>query len=527
LKHPAPAVANLTRAKVFCFFFSKKKGFLLRQNNPQPEFRHLPFTFRAQNNGMKIHPAARHIALHARRRPHHVAVLGNGAQITYATLHQDLQAVIHALHAQRLPQPATAAIGLDDMYVQLLLVFACEALGIVTGSFRPSETADAAAMIAQSDIVLAAAPPAAPHQKFLEISQSWLTAALSARLARAPKTRLAQPDQPEAIFRSSGTTGAPKRMVLTHGAMRHRLRAQRNQALGLGLTRNSRFLAIMHFAVGSTYMAAANCLRLGATFIFQTPRAEPATSTRPMEAILAGYNPTHLTVLPYQLRAIVAALPDSDTPLLPNLTVQTIGAKLPADLRQSTLKKLAGQIRENYGTNETGAIGAVDPSGQIRLFPAVEIHLTAEGELHIRTPGMVTAYLDDPETTKAMFQNGAFVPGDLAARTAPGAIKLVGRRNDVLNLGGTKLAAADLEAQLLAAAPLRDVALLQPTTGAASPPIIVCAVPHPNTPIASLAKSLAPLMPFPFSIRLLPQIPRTPEGKIRRNHLQQTLFATR
>lgn len=476
---------------------------------------------------------AAYVALHARRRPDHVAVLGNGAPVTYAMLDHDLRAIIQALRRLDMPAGAVAAIGLDDLYVQLLMVFGCEALGLVTASFRPSEGAEAAPLIAAADLVIAAGRLAQPPQKSLEITADWLHAALNAALEpTAPAGQAANVAAGEVIFRSSGTTGTAKRMLLSRAAMRHRLAAQRNPTLGLGLGRESRFLAVMHFAVGSTYMAAANLLRLGGTFMFHTQTA--GNEARPLETRLAAYDPTHLTILPHQLRGLLTALPARGAPLLPQLTVQTIGAKLPPDLRRATLQNLAGHVRENYGANETGAIGAIDEAGLIHLFPGVTVEILEPdggrpppgepGPLHIRTPGMVTAYLDDPDTTAAMFAGGAFLSGDIGAILGPATIKLVGRRADILNLGGTKRAAVDLEAQLLAGAPLADVALIQRSTGAASGPIIVCAVPRPDTHLANLEKTLTPLMPFPFRIRLLDQIPRTHEGKIRRAQLHDNLF---
>ncbi len=472
------------------------------------------------------------IACHARRRPDHIAILRNTTKVTYATLHHHLTEVIHALRRQNLRPGATAAIGLDDAYTQLLITFACEAIGLTTAAFRPSEESDADALLAAADLVIAAHPPAKPHKSHLPIPEFWLAAAIAAKTPPPKPLPPAPPDQAEAIFRSSGTTGAPKRMVLTHHVMRQRLRAQRRKTLGLGLTRASRYLAVMHFAVGSTYMAASNCLRLGATFICHT--APPGAAQSSLPDLLAAYQPTHLTILPFQLRGLVATMLDRTTPLLPNLTVQTIGAKLPADLRHATLQKFAGRVIENYGTNEVGAIGAIDPTGRIHLLPGVEVKILAPdltplppgeaGALHIRTPGMVQSYQDDPQATETMFHNGHFLPGDIARLSPDNTLTLVGRRNDILNLGGAKIAAAELEAKILAAAPVRDVALLQRGAGAASHPIIVCAVPAPDTPQPTLESALAPLIPFPFRIRLLPQIPRTPEGKIRRTHLHETLF---
>jgi acyl-coenzyme A synthetase/AMP-(fatty) acid ligase len=477
------------------------------------------------------HPRiAAHIALHASRRPDAIAVLRQGDPITYARLHRDLCAITQALRGFNLPPGAVAAIGHQDFYTQLLLVCGFQALGVITGSFRPNEGPDSNALIAGADLALCSLELTQPASRTFQITPAWLAETLASPAAYAAPPQAAPADG-EAIFRSSGTTGAPKRMLLTHAMLRARLAAQRHPRYGLGLTANSRFLALLHFAVGSTYMAASNLLRLGGTLIYA-----PETAAEPIEHVLAESRPTHLTLMPFQLRGLVANLPDraaEDGPLLPHLTIQTIGAKLPRDLRAATLRRLAGQIRENYGSNEVGAVGAII-DGAVNLLPGVTAEPVAPdgtplppgepGPLRIRTPGMITGYLGDDAATARMFREFWFHPGDIAIRTGPAQLQLVGRNQDILNLGGSKIPAADLEAKLLASAPLQDVALLQRNDGAASPPIIVCAVPAQGATMAILQTALAPLMPFPFRIRLVAAIPRTPEGKIKRPTLHNTLF---
>jgi fatty-acyl-CoA synthase len=137
---------------------------------------------------------------------------------------------------------------------------------------------------------------------------------------------------------------------------------------------------------------------------------------------------------------------------------------------------------------------------------------------------MVTGYIGDPDASARMFRDGWFHPGDIAIRTGPAQLRLVGRNQDILNLGGYKMPAAELEAKLLAGAPLQDVALLQRNDGASPPIIIVCAVPKAGTTMDALKSALAALMPFPYRIHPIAAIPRTPQGKIKRPALHDALF---
>ncbi len=466
---------------------------------------------------------ATYVRFHARRRPGKVAVLRGDTPVTYATLDRDLAAMAGALAGFGLAPGQIAAISHHDLYIQLLLIFAFDALGVITGSFRPDEGAECHALLAGADLVLASRAPDLACRRLFVMTDGWVAGALA---GPAPARALAPADAgaPLVIFRSSGTTGARKRMLLTHATMAARLRRQREPALGLGLHGGARFLATMHFSVGSMVMAASNCLRLGATFCVHGYRnAAPALAAKP----------THMTMLPYQLRGLLEALPERPGgPLLPDLTVQTIGAKLPAELRERALRRLCGRITENYGSNETGAIGAVDAAGALHLAAGVSLEITgpdgevlepgAVGTMRVRGDCVVAGYLGD-NAADAMFRDGWFHTGDLGVRDAAGGLRLVGRRVDVLNLGGIKIPCADLETRLLVCVGVRDVAVVQRNDDTRSPPLTICIVGE-QLDFPALAKTIRTLIDFPFTLQQVASIPRTNEGKIKRLALQAMLF---
>jgi acyl-coenzyme A synthetase/AMP-(fatty) acid ligase len=158
----------------------------------------------------------------------------------------------------------------------------------------------------------------------------------------------------------------------------------------------------------------------------------------------------------------------------------------------------------------TGADGGVREPGEV-------------GAVRVRGTGMVAGYLDDAVATGLMFREGWFCPGDLAVRDAAGGLRLVGRRVDVLNLGGAKVPSVDLESRIAACHGVRDVAVLQRNDDTHSPPLTVCVVAAREV-LAPLEKTVRALIDFPFTLRQVARIPRTNEGKIRRLELQEALF---
>lgn len=471
---------------------------------------------------------AAYIGWHARRRPQQAAILRNGAPISYATLDRDLRAMTQALRALNPAPGQIAAIGHDDLYIQLLLVFSFESLGVITGSLRPGEGVPCHGLLANADLVMLppdAQPP--PCRRLFRLTEGWISSALATPVTTAAVQPAAAADG-LSVFRSSGTTGQPKLMLVTYGMMEPRLARQREAVLGLGLNSRSRFLAALHFSVGSMLMSAINCFRLGATFMVNTVDS--------LAQALVKDQPTHITLLPYQLRRLLATLPlpGATGPLLPQLTVQTIGAKVPETLRRQTLQHLAGRLQENYGSNEVGGIGTVHDQGLLTLQADIDVQISdwhgarlpdgAVGLVRVRSPSLIDSYFHDPKATAAMFRDGWFYPGDLARFVAGNRLQLVGRRSDVLNLGGRKVASAEMESLILASLPtLRDVAVLQRNDGTVSP-AVVCVVVDGKLDLPSMAAIIKPIIGFAFVVQRIRQIPRNDNGKIRRLALHDMMF---
>jgi acyl-coenzyme A synthetase/AMP-(fatty) acid ligase len=213
--------------------------------------------------------------------------------------------------------------------------------------------------------------------------------------------------------------------------------------------------------------------------------------------------------------------------------VMIIGAALTADLRRLALQNLCGRIIEIYGTNESGPISVIDSGGVGTLTGEIEAEVVDDfftpvaagvmGTVRLRGSGVVRGYMDDADATETMFRDGWFYPGDLAARDAQGRLKLLGRRADVLNLGGKKIACATLERKILAKMPVKDVAIVQRSGETSKAPVIACVVLDGPADMPSLLKKIRPILDYPFAVQVVAEIPRTPGGKIKRNALLQSL----
>lgn len=101
------------------------------------------------------------------------------------------------------------------------------------------------------------------------------------------------------------------------------------------------------------------------------------------------------------------------------------------------------------------------------VFPGVCVEIVDEadrpvpagqpGRIRIRTGTMVDGYLGDPEATRRMFRGGWFYPGDLGIVPERGRLIVLGREDELLNIGGRKVRPEDIEDSIRAHASVADV----------------------------------------------------------------------
>jgi long-chain acyl-CoA synthetase len=142
------------------------------------------------------------------------------------------------------------------------------------------------------------------------------------------------------------------------------------------------------------------------------------------------------------------------------------GAPLPAAV--GALWQAWGvNVCEAYGQTETGGALVTGQRGPFPRIgdvgtpaPNVEVTLSPDGEVLVAGPDLFAGYWDDAEATGAAWREDRLVTGDLGEWTAPGALRLVDRRKDVLiTAGGKNVSPARVETVLRASPFLSEAAV--------------------------------------------------------------------
>jgi acyl-coenzyme A synthetase/AMP-(fatty) acid ligase len=470
-----------------------------------------------------------HIARHAAARPGAIAIVNNGFAISYEGLARAVAQFTQALGGLGLRPGQAALVQSGDLYLNLLILLGFERLGVATTSILANELEKPDAMLDRYDLVVTEHPGRAKGaRRVMAITRPWVESALALPPAAGDPV-VALPDPVVRIVRTSGTTGAAKRAALRRRTLEGRL--------GLwtgfyGPAPRNRSLVATAFTFSTAYLQAIGALRAGATLVFEN-RIE-------MHEAIALHGITDCKMLPLQLLDLIDRLP-ADFVKPPSFDLVSLGGPIGPALRDRVLARLASRLRDVYGANETGPVseriedGASPQIGTV--LPDVDVEIVDEqgrplpdgqaGEIRIRTPYMADGYLDDPETTARMFKDGWFHPGDLGIRHGPGRLQIVGRVDDIMNVGGVKVLPDAIEERIRERAAVEDVAVCALPNRDGIDEVWVAVVYDAPDDRDIRTRMRAALVDFPYGqvhLAKLARIPRTDTGKVRRAALRDELI---
>ncbi|MEV6161264.1 4-coumarate--CoA ligase family protein [Streptomyces sp. NPDC052052] len=274
---------------------------------------------------------------------------------------------------------------------------------------------------------------------------------------------------------SSGTTGAPKGVMLTHRSIGTNLEQLRPF---IPLKPGDSILAVLPFFHIYGLTALMNVpLRCGATVVV-LPRFD-------LDQFLGAIQEHRISGL-YVAPPIVLALakhPAVDDYDLSSLEyIVSAAAPLDAELAAACSTRLGiPPIRQAYGMTElspgthvvplevenppAAAVGKLLPGTEMRIVslddPTTDLGTGAEGEILIRGPQVMKGYLGRPEATTAMIDaDGWLHTGDVGRVDEEGWLFVVDRVKELIKYKGYQVAPADLEALLLTHPDIADAAVI-------------------------------------------------------------------
>ena len=282
-----------------------------------------------------------------------------------------------------------------------------------------------------------------------------------------------QPDDVSDVLFTSGTTGAPKGVLMTHAQT---LRQFSDWCDMAGLRTGDRYLIINPFFHMFGYKAGCLAsLMQGATII-----PKPVLD---VDDLLRTVTAESVTVLPGPPTLYQSILdhPDRGGLDLSSLRVAVTGAAdIPVDLIRRLHEELPfSTIITGYGLTEAGTVTGTGPDDDFatiattvgRARPGLEIRIADDdgvaqpvgeaGEVLVRGYSVMRGYLDDPEATSATVDaDGWLHTGDLGTLDERGCLRIVGRKKDMFIVGGFNAYPAEIENLLLGHPEIARVAVV-------------------------------------------------------------------
>jgi acyl-coenzyme A synthetase/AMP-(fatty) acid ligase/pimeloyl-ACP methyl ester carboxylesterase len=350
------------------------------------------------------------------------------------------------------------------------------------------------------------------------------------------------PDDVALLPYSSGTTGLPKGVVLTH----------RNLVASLCQTRTVHrvrdddvVIAVLPlFHIYGMQVTLNLGLSAGATVVVM-PRFELETFLR----LVQEHRVTRADLVPPIVLAL-AKQPIVDSFDLSSLRVVTSGAApLGADLALACAQRLGCRVKQAYGMTEFGGgthiapdVGRDDPESIGPALPGVECRVVdvatgldvgpgEPGELLIRTPGTMRGYLNNPKATADTIGPEGWVrTGDLVTVDEDGWFRVSDRLKELIKYKGNQVAPAELESLLLSHPAVADVAAIgSPDPEAGEVPMAFVVVRSPASADELMRYVADRVAPYKKVRRLqfVDEIPKSPSGKILRRILVERERAVR
>jgi len=180
---------------------------------------------------------------------------------------------------------------------------------------------------------------------------------------------------------------------------------------------------------------------------------------------------------------------------------------LPADRLADKLGS-AGLPLDNLAVRIVNDAGHEIPHGQI-------------GEIQVSGPSVCRGYLDDPEASQSKFTSGWLRTGDIGSRDQEGYLWIEGRLAEFIKVRGLRVSFAEIEAKVATVPGVHECAVAgmhHPESGEALA-LFVVGSDKASTLQERVRRALPPLWTC-SSIRVVPELPRTANGKIARSQLQ-------
>ena len=336
------------------------------------------------------------------------------------------------------------------------------------------------------------------------------------------------------ILYTSGTTGSPKGVELTH----KNLSSNAENSAKHNESERGTTLGVLPLAHVYGLTVTNICMLLGGSIVIF-----PNFDVKEIFAAIEKYKVKSFSAVPTMIHAMLS-YPDSDqydTSSLEN--VSSGSAPLPVVLLNAFQEKFKAKILEGYGLSEAapivtahnknieikpGSVGVPIPGVEIRIVDETghELPVGEVGELIVRGDNVTPGYFNNPVETRKILKDSWLYTGDMAKVDEEGYLYIVDRKKDLIIRGGFNLYPRDVEEVLNRHSAVLEVSVVGIPDERMGEEMVACVVKKPDDEVTEqelilycqehLAKNKTPR-----HVMFMDFLPRNGVGKILKTHLRQ------
>jgi long-chain acyl-CoA synthetase len=345
----------------------------------------------------------------------------------------------------------------------------------------------------------------------------------------------ASPDDPAMLMYTSGTTGMPKGVPLSHANM---LAGARAVAASLALGPDDRVLSSLPlYHINGQCIATVAPLVSGGSIVM--PHRFSVSQWWPL---VERYRPTWVNMVP----TIIAYLLNGPELTPPQAAAargirfgRSASAPLPPEQHRAFEARFGFSVVEAMGLTECSSVAFTNPlerSERKYGSPGRPVGVEArvvdregkpvadgvQGEIELRGPNVMRGYFNAPEASAAALRDGSWLAtGDLGHRDADGFYFVTGRLKELIIKGGENIAPREIDEALLAHPAVLEAAAVGVPDTAYGQEILACVVVKPGAALREdelRAHCLATLGRYktPRYLRFVDALPKGASGKVQR-----------
>ncbi|HVU70362.1 MAG TPA: AMP-binding protein [Ktedonobacteraceae bacterium] len=497
----------------------------------------------------------------AYRVPERTAIIYHDMYFTYREVVGMVNCIANGLHNLGLRKGEKVCLLMTNRPEYTVSFFAAASLGVVVSPMNPSykdreigyqlENSEASAIIIQRELLpllqLVLAQKKLPHLKHVIVTGAQAPEGMPEAIPWSKLMRESSPEAPPrveisgddllALPYSSGTTGLPKGVMLTHRNL-----VSNNLQFTTALQTDFTDVALLFLPFYHIYgvMLTGSFLACGATQVMME-RFDPVQSLELCEK----YGVTYYFAVP----PIIVALANAPFDLSKLKTVKYVfsgAAPLPLDPARRLMEKTGLQVVQGYGLTESSPLTHSQPKDPAHVRPSsvgLPTHNTEQkvvdietgerelppgedGEILVRGPQIMQGYWKAPEDTARTLRNGWLHTGDIGHIDDDGFLYIVDRKKEMIKYKGFGIAPAEIEALLMEHPAVMDSAVIgvpDAESGEAPKGFVVLRAGQSATPEEIIAFANGKLAGYKkvHYIEIVQAIPKNASGKILRRELKE------